>query len=315
MVLVAATARSGTTLLGNLLDLHPQVAFLGELNRRRAWDGGAGLCGCGATYAECECWSVVLAMDSFDDEPAAGDRWSTASDLDRLASRVRRPAMVLRALSGRPTADQRRYVAYFDKLYRDLARNRDATVVVDTSKLNLVDLILLRALSTLDTRVVHLYRDPRGVVFSRLSGARERKSRGWNRRALVVRMEWPVVFADTFRWDRSNGLLLLARGRLGRVAALSYEQLVADSRGTTRRLVADLGLDPDDLADAWVGPAEVEFPENHSMRGNRVRFRRGPTPVVADDRWREGLPRWMAAGVQVLTAPVRRLLARTGPTR
>jgi Sulfotransferase family len=311
VVLVAATARSGTTLLGTLLDLHPQVAYLGELNRRQTWSVAMGRCGCGAPYAECASWSTVLSMPSFDDDPAPGDRWASTAEIDRLEAAVRRPSMVLRALVGRPTADQRRYVAYLDKLYRDLAADRGATVVVDTSKLNLVDLVLLRLLSTLPTRVVHLYRDPRGVVFSRLSGARERKGRGWNRRAFAVRLEWPVVLADTLRWDRSNVMVLLLRRRLGAVIPLTYEQLVGDSRGTTRHLVADLGLDPDDLADAWVGPDVVEFPENHSMRGNRARRRRGPTPVVADLRWRDGLPGSMAAGVQVLTAPARRLLART----
>jgi Sulfotransferase family len=307
---VAATARSGTTLLGNLLDLHPQVAFAGELNRRRAW--GNGRCGCRATYAECECWSIILAMASFDDDPAAGDRWTSVAELDRLEASLSRPSMVLRALVGRPTPEQRRYVAYLDKFYRDLAQHRGACVVVDTSKRNLVDLVLMRSLSTLATRVLHLYRDPRGVVFSRLSGARDRRRRGWNRRARVVRMGWPIVLADTFRWDRSNTLLVLLRRRLGPVRTLSYEQLVGDSEGTTRRLLADLGLDPDDVAEAWVGPDEVAFPANHSMRGNRVRSRRGVTPVVADVRWREGLPALMAGLVQVFTAPVRRLLARTG---
>jgi hypothetical protein len=76
-------------------------------------------------------------------------------------------------------------------------------------------------------------------------------------------------------------------------------------------LLTDLGLDPDELADVWEAPDLVALPENHSMRGNRVRFRRGATPIVPDERWREGMPAYLASGVQVLTAPVRRALTQT----
>jgi len=308
VVLVAASARSGTTLLGSLLDLHPEVTFAGELNRRRAWGRSSAVCGCGRPFTECPCWAPVLGRPAFPDEPAAGDRWATIVEVDQLEARSRRPVALVRALVGRPAPEQRRYVAYLDQLCRDLAAQRGARVVVDTSKLNLVELLLMRSSSGLDCRVVHLHRDPRGVVFSRLSGARDRRSSGWDRHAKAVQLGWPLVLADALRWDRSNLLLRLLRRRLEPVTVLSYDRLVAESEPTVRALVAELGLDPDPLSEAWIAPDLVELPDNHSMSGNRVRRRRGATPVVADLRWRDGLSPAMAAVVQALTAPVRRML-------
>jgi hypothetical protein len=155
---------------------------------------------------------------------------------------------------------------------------------------------------------VHLHRDPRGVVYSRLAGARERRETGWERHATAVRLGWPLVLADALRWDRSNLLVHLLRRRLEPVTDLSYDALVADSEATIGALVSELGLDPSPVRRAWVASDLVELPDNHSMSGNRVRRRRGPTAVVADLRWRTGLSPAMASAVQLLTWPVRRTL-------
>src|SRR6185369_7749986 len=124
-------------------------------------------------------------------------------------------------------------------------------VIVDTSKKNLVDILLCTSIGTLPFEVVHLHRDPRGVVASRLRGAR-RKSRDWGgRRRLAVRLGAPIVVRDALEWDRANGLgLLLSRRSSGRVVRLPYEELVADSRGAVGALIDQVGLDPVDLADA-----------------------------------------------------------------
>ena len=154
------SARSGTTLLGSLLDLHPAVVFAvsSTAGKASAWRQGPAADAVRPTPN-----APVLVRHPRDAQlrrrpGGGGPVGHRGGDRSARRPRVRRPAMVLRALSGRPTADQRRYVAYLDQLYRDLAADRDATVVVDTSKLNLVDLVLLRLLSTLPTRVVHLHR-------------------------------------------------------------------------------------------------------------------------------------------------------------
>jgi hypothetical protein len=97
------------------------------------------------------------------------------------------------------------------------------------------------------------------------------------------------------------------------VVRLPYEELVDDPQGTVRRLVGELGLDPAALADAWTAPDVVDLPVNHSMAGNRTRHGRGPTPIVADARWRDDLhPAWRVV-IEILSAPIRRRLRRPRP--
>jgi hypothetical protein len=325
--MVLASARSGTTLLGALLDLHPRVVFVGELNRRRGWLERGATCGCGLRYDECEFWRPLAAMPSLADSQAdcqagseddwrAGDRKATAVEMRGVQVAIRTPAAVVRALAGRPTVRQRRYVAYVELLYRDIAAQAGATVIVDTSKKNLVDILLFTTIGSLPFEIVHLHRDPRGVVASRLRGARRRSQRGGGQHPLAARLGGPIVVRDALAWDRANGLgLLLSRRSKGPVVRLPYEDLVEDSRATVGALLAEVGLDASLLADAWSAPDVVDFPTNHSMAGNRTRHTRGPTPLVADDRWRDDLHPVFRIVVQALTTPVRWGLRRATPSR
>lgn len=313
VLMVLASARSGTTLLGAVLDLHPGVTFVGELNRRRGWLEGRGSCACGLHYDECPVWVPLAAGPSFA-EPSP-DRRATAPEIRELQAAVRRPAAVVRALLGLPTAGQCRYVAYVERLYRDIAAQTGAPVIVDTSKENLVDLLLFTSIGSLPFEIVHLHRDPRGVVASRLRGARRRsRGNGGGRRRMAARIGAPIVVRDALAWDRANGAgLLLARRAKGAVVRLPYEELVADSRATVVALLGRVGLEVADLPEAWPAPDVVDFPTNHSMAGNRTRLTRGPTPLVADDRWRDDLHPAFRVIVDGLTAPVRRRLLRPTP--
>jgi len=314
VLLVLASARSGTTLLGKLLDLHPGVTFVGELNRRRAWLERQGACACGMPYRECPVWAPLATRPSFaaDHGGTAADRRATAPEVRELQATVRRPAALIRLLLGVPTGGQFRYVAYVEQLYRDVAAQADTPVIVDTSKKNLVEILLFTRIGSLPFHIVHLHRDPRGVVASRLRGARRRSERaGGGGHPWAARLGLPIVVPDALAWDRVNGAgLLLERRSPGSTARVPYEVLVADSRGTVGALLDGVGLDAADLPDAWPAPDVVDFPTNHSMAGNRGRRTRGPTPLVADDRWRDDLHPAFRVVVDALTAPVRRGLHR-----
>ena len=170
-------------------------------------------------------------------------------------------------------------------------RQADAPVIVDTSKQNLVDIVLLASIGSLPVRGRAPAPRPagrRGLPAARAPVAQSRAGRRASHPLADPAAARRIVVRDASAWDRVNGLGAAARRRRrspGRVVRLRL-------RGPGRRLagrrsarcVAEVGLDPAELADAWSAPDLVDLPTNHSMAGNRARRTRGPTPLVADDR-------------------------------
>ena len=312
-VLLLASPRSGTTLLGMLLDLHPDVCFVGELSHYQTSLSKDVECPCGEPISRCPLWSVVGDAPSWDGAGAPSRR-EAAATVAGLQAEMRRPAAVLRALLGRPTEAQRRYIDYLDRLRGDLARASDARVVVDTSKRNLVEVLLRASIGSTPIEVVHLHRDPRGVVMSRLASWRRSWADSSSRRGLVARIGWPIVLLNAWRWTRVNATALAITRRLRRhgrpTTRMAYEELIAEPQKQIGRLLAELHLDPHDAAEAWVAPDQAVMVPNHSIRGNRVRHSTGALTMSVDDRWRHDLPRSMQLAVQLITAPVRRPLGR-----
>ena len=313
MLLVLASARSGTTSLGALLDLHPGVTFVGELNRRRGWlEGQAHPClrpalrrvpGLGAD-----------SRPSAQPHAPPPGRPTTADTAGRPAPEIRELQVagaagarsVVRPLLGLPTAGQCRYVAYVEQLYRGhRGAGRRAGhrrhVEAEPGRHRAV-----ASLGALPSEVVHLHRDPRGRrgVAGRAAAAPHESPRPVPRRR-AARLASPDRRARRARpgtASTASGAAARRASAPGRVLRLPYEDLVADSSGTVGRCSAGSASIPTDLADAWSGarPSST-VPTNHSMAGNRARRTRGPTPLVADDRWRDDLHPAFRVLVEALT--------------
>jgi sulfotransferase family protein len=289
VVYVAGMGRSGTTLLAILLGAQPGIFGGGEL--RRYWQGlsvPGWLCGCGRTVEECEFWRAVRGRLSSAEPPIR----SRILELQRRRLRLR-PRQVLalrRDSSGEAAGWCRDYAGAVDELYRAVARESGADVVVDSSK-ELPDGFLLSRLSELDFRVVHLVRDPRAVVHSFARSVptpqphREFLPRGG-------------TIATAAKWDARNACAEWMFGGLGdRYTRLSYEDLVANPERELEPLLASLGLS---------GPVRTEglAPPNHTFSGNPRRF--GEQRIELDDEWRRAMPQRSSLLVSAATWPVAR---------
>lgn len=283
--------RSGSTLLGNLLNELPGVVHVGELHY--LWRNGiqrAGTntsCGCGAELVDCPLWSGVLKRLVGDDDPAAVAARAAADQ--RALLRTRHAGLRLAESAGRAPAPYgvRRVRDRMVCLYTAIAAESGASVVVDSSKYPAEPAALAGA-GGLDLRVLHVVRDPRATAHS------------WRRaKAYIPAMgaARSTAYWTGFGWasDRLAGVLP------GRWDRLRYEDLVAAPRESVAAVMRLAGLagEPPVAAD---GTAELGV--NHTVTGNPDRLRRGPVQVRDGQAWRRELPARDRLVATALAAPL-----------
>jgi hypothetical protein len=135
--------------------------------------------------------------------------------------------------------------------------------------------------------VLHLVRDPRGVVNSRLR-SEERRGRALSPAPAGFALVWVV-------W---NGLIELVWRRKPYLR-LRYEDFVAQPEAALTRIAAVVGERPSGMP--FVAPDRAELAATHSIAGNRNRFQTGDVHVRLDDEWLRA-ERFSAADRRAVTA-------------
>lgn len=288
---IGGMARSGSTLLDLMLGGLPGHCDVGELCY--LWRDGVErdlLCACGQRFSACPFWGEVgrVAFGGWDrvDLPRL---LALQADVDRT---TRIPAVLA------PTGGFRRrleeYTAALTALYGAIARVSGAEVVVDSTKRPSLAYILRRA-PGVDLRLVHVVRDPRGVVYS------------WTKKVPMPPGASPKAYMNrrspcqiSRRWVTVTLMTGLLR-RLGVPTVLvRYEDLVGDPAATLRRITGAADVS------GVLTPGGVRLGSSHTVAGGRVRMRTGVLPLRLDEEWRTALPASLRRFVSAATWPLRR---------
>lgn len=278
---IGGWGRSGSTLLECVLAEADGTLALGEVVH--LWERGLGadeLCACGEAFSACPLWTEIGRR--------AFGGWEHV-DLDRmrfLADAVDRQRRMPHSARRRPPAAfgdlVREYAEHFRRIYVAAAEITGARVVIDSSK-EIPTALALSHLDDLDLRVLHVVRDARGVAYS------------WSK--VVARPEstdgdamprFSPVRSTVF-WLSGNLTVQALRHRGVPVVRLRYEDLVADAASSIEEAWTALGL-PGRADVPMTSPTSIELHTTHSVAGNPMRFRTGPTELTRDDAWRTALP-------------------------
>ena len=286
MLHVTGWCRSGSTLLGNVLNEVEGVVHVGELHylwRNGVLGTGSNTsCGCGLALTACPLWSRVLVGDTAALAPEIV-RWQEAG------FRTRHTWRVLRATAGPGgSADEaaRRYPAALAAVYRAVQDATGARVIVDSSKFAAEAASVLR-MEGIALRALHMVRDPRAVALS------------WHREKAYIGRRGALN--STWYWVGCNAAAEAVARRLpGAAMRLRYEDFVADPSGAVRRVLELVGEPP---AACPVRGRGVTLGVNHTVTGNPDRFLTGEVDIRDDDAWRRGLPRRSALAATALALP------------
>lgn len=287
LVYVVGEVRSGSTLHGILLGAHPGVRTTGELcglpHRYQETDR---VCSCLKTAKDCEFWSAVKAgcegRVDLEALEAGQDRFESYRSLLRTLLGARLHSRALRAHAQRAA-----------EFFRVIAETAGADVVVDLSKRPVRGYVysLLRE-EGLDVYFLHVVRDSRAVVYSRM--ARPGTSRFED--AYLRRVPWNLGP----RWAVTNLLstMLCSRPK-DHYLRVRYEDLVADPARALGAIGKFLHLDLSDVAAAIAQKQPISV--SHIIGANRVRLEQS-IQFSPDFAWRSKLSRgsqrvvWALAG-------------------
>ncbi len=289
VVYIAGYGRSGSTLLDVLLGGHPRIFGGGELTLLYEAFAESARCSCGIEMPACPFWTEVVRRVA---RRRPGFDVLAAGRLTRRAERI----------FGR--SGGRRYGLLWRATIEAVGEVSGKDVIVDSSKVTQDPwrrAPLLSRACGLDVSVLHLVRDPRGVMWSARKGSNRRLERGERPRG------FDGMASALAGWSLSNASVeWMSRTRGGlRTAIVRYEDLAADPASELARIGSFLGID---LSPVQRSAADrASFDPGHGVAGNRMR-RAGPLSVVPDEEWRSHFPRFASW----LLLPVIPLLRRYG---
>lgn len=298
VLFIGGLGRSGSTLIEKLLNEIPQTFAVGETIH--LWERGIGnqeRCGCGEPFTSCPQWTAVGqeafgGWDEVDVERVVDLRWTV--------DRTRQLLAITKAhRRGSPTVEQGRYLRYLRQVLlaaATVAGNPD--VLLESSK-HLSTAALLALDDSLDVRLLHLVRDPRGVAYS------------WTKQ--VERPETDDELMPTYnpartagRWVSDN-LGFEALATQVPTLRLRYEDFLADPRSALTAIGGLIDIDPADLDLGFLDgdTASLSTPM-HSVAGNPLRFGGAEMKLRLDDAWKTELDAGQRRLVTAITAPLLR---------
>lgn len=284
LLYIAGLGKSGSTLLGRVLEQIEGFVYVGEL--MAIWDKASQehyLCSCGLELLECDFWKSVLqvARDTID---------IAAVRAARVPRRPvnRRDLPVLLLPGGRRTLATRwaAFAAQQVRLYEGVQRVTCSRVIVDSSHSALYGL-MLSMWPELDVYIVHLVRDPRGISNSSINSAKRKSKSGKIRRF----KRWAIPFRSLV-WTWINVICeILWQREPERYLSLRYEDFVADPHAALNRILSMLGETAN--LGSLIRDHSVEIGRNHICSGNGNRFTTGIVHLVLDDKWKRSLD-WLS---------------------
>jgi hypothetical protein len=279
-VCIPGSPFTGSTLLGTLLNAHPECASIGAaVGLIRRVDLSSYPCSCGKPFRECEFWIDIAARTRALGHPVnmfETDFWNTHLRLSkhRLVNAVLarslgwdqlndfRDAVVGRAPSARRAISDMGWNTW--SLASAVLRRTGKTVFVDTSRDHQRPKYLARH-PLLDVKVIHLIRDPRG------NSASIMKHSGVD--AATAARQWRHYNVEAARMRR-----YLPPGAW---LSLRYEDLCADAGGVLDRISDFVGVPRASAADA------TREDDSHII-GNKMRLK-GVGEIREDRSWQTRL--------------------------
>jgi len=274
---IAGMGRSGSTLLARLLGELDGVLNVGEAARylfNTTMMSRDLPCGCGSKVSECAFWKdIVPKIDT---------------DMQRFCTdfvRIRRfPLLISPVKSPAVREKEKKLLSAIEALYVAVTEHSGCEVIIDSSK-NPSNAYILSKVPNVELSVVHLVRDPRGVV----SSSSRPKGYLQRRPPLKVALWW-------LAYNLPAELLRTCAERYWLVRYEDFVQYPKDIVGEIASQVRGKVVEAN-----FLNGTQAQINLQHVLAGNPAKSTQGPLKIEAQ-KWE--LPRFMRLLVTLLTLPL-----------
>jgi hypothetical protein len=281
IIYIAGYGRSGSTLLDVILGSHPQIIGTGELaNIFDCMDDPASTCSCGKNVHDCSFWGDV----------------TTYLQSDKQAGQKHRDGVIQKSCEDWTNGSllfndrKKRYDGYrtlmtglFDYIFKISGKE----FVVDSSKNAYTSSwrpLALKKICGYDVKLIHLIRDGKGVMTSKMRGDNTDMRKGIYRKKPFAALE------GLFGWIFANLVVIITRILLPPKAyyLMKYEDMVREPEEELTRVGSFLGLDFKETIHSIRRMKPI--PVGHLISGNRLAYNNSTILIDKDSVRKASLP-------------------------
>jgi hypothetical protein len=277
LVYIAGVARSGTTVLDNVLGNHPLIQSVGELARlpSDAWlQNFEHYCACGERSKNCPFWVAVQQAWCNSNGNIAIPKYI---ELQNKVEKFRQWPLLL-CQSWQSTRTFQAYAEQTVLLLKAIQMVSGCAIIVDSSK-GLERALALSLIPDIDMKIIQLVRDPRGVVWSHKKAFTKDLKHGLPR---DIRSQ--PAWRATLYWCRMNLQTDWLRRRVGpeKSMLVRYEDFMLQTLPVLQKIGNFIGVDLLSVQQAIKQEEKLHF--GHTIAGNRVRMQ-GELRLRFDQDW------------------------------
>ncbi len=280
IIYIMGDGRSGSTVLSVILGNHPEIASVGELHR---WAEFQGQTKPGDEKEESKrFWANVHT------QYCQNGSMPDFGNLVALQNNFEKYKRFFNVLLSSATQERQEYHQYLKRLYEAICHVTGNQIIVDETKRAGRAYELLNE-KELDTRVIHLIRDPRGVVWSQLKTNIEHKPKP------------PLTTIAHYNIKNCMGLLVQWLSPNQSVLRIRYEDLVTDPETTLTHIGQFIGISMKPVTRKIISGENLWVP--NLIDGNRIR-KKDRIKLRFDMEWQRKLPRSWRLVTILLTLPL-----------